>query len=139
MGVYCPSLRTSHPTVRPIPLYHGTGGTVHGNPLSHLRAPHPSVRPIPLYHGTGGTVYGSPLSESPISQCPSYPTVSWDRWDCPWESMSHLRAPYPSVRPIPLYHGTGGTVHGSPLSHLRDPSILSHCTTRSHLFHHTVG
>ena len=88
-------LRAPYPTFCPIPLYHGTGGTVHGSPLSHLRAPHPSVHPIPLYHGTGGTVYGNPLS--------------------------HLRAPYPSVCPIPLYHGTGGTVYGSPLSYLRAP------------------
>ena len=62
-------------------------------------------------------------SEGPISHCPSYPTVPWDRWDCPWEStVPHLRA---TVRPIPLYHGTGGTVHGSPLSHLRNH--ISHC------------
>ena len=152
MGVHWPPLRAPYHTVRPIPLYHGTGGTVHGSPLSHLRAPYPTVRPIPLYHGTGGTVHGSPLSllKGPISHCPSYPTVPWDRWDCPWEStvppkgphiplsvLSHctmgqvglsmgvhwppLRAPYHTVRPIPLYHGTGGTVHGSPLSHLRAP------------------
>ena len=60
MGVHCPCLGAPYPTVRPIPLYHGTGGTVHGSPLSLLR--------------------GS------ISHCPSYPTVPWDRWDCPWES-----------------------------------------------------
>ena len=128
MGVHCPSLRPPYPTVRPIPQYHGTGGTIHGSPLSLLK--------------------------SPISHCPSYPTVPWDRWDCPWEStvppegphiplsvLSHstmgqvglsmgvhcpsLRAPYPTVRPIPQYHGTGGTVHGSPISHLRAP--ISHC------------
>ena len=128
MGVHCPTWGTPYPTVRPIPLYHGTAGTVHGSPLSHLRAP--------------------------ISHCPSYPTVPWDRWDCPWEStvppegphiplsvLSHCTmgqvglsvgvrcptwgTPYPTVHPIPLYHGTGGTVRGSPLSHLRDP--ISHC------------
>ena len=142
MGVHCPSLGAPYPTVRPIPQYHGTGGTVHGSLLSHLRAP--------------------------ISHCPSYPTVPWDRWDCPWEStvpsegpyptvrpiplyhlrahiplsvLSHctmgqvglsmgvhcpsFRAAYPIARPIPLYHGTGGTVHGSPLSLLRGP--ISHC------------
>ena len=99
MGVYCPCSGAPYPTVRPIPLYHGTGGTVHGSPLSYLRAPYPTVRPIPLYHGTGETVHGS--------------------------TLSHLRAPYPTVRPIPLYHGTGGTVHGSPLSLLR--GSISYC------------
>ena len=83
------------------------------------------------------------------------PTVPWDRWDCPWEStvppegpriplsiLSHctigqvglsmrvlcpsLGAPYPTVRPISLYHGTRGTVH-SPLS-LR-PIPLYHGTS----------
>ena len=123
-------LRAPYPTVSPIPLYHGTDGTFHGGPLSHLRAPYPTFRPIPLYHGTGGTVHGSPLShlraphpsvrpiqdrwdclrestvpsESPISQCPSYPTVSWDRWDCPWESTVPPEGPH------------------TPLS------VLSHCT-----------
>ena len=241
MGVHCPCLGAPYPTVHPIPLYHGTGGTVHGSTLSHLRAPYPivyriplyhgtggtvhgsplsllrgphiplsvlshctmgwvglsmgvrcpclgapypTVRPIPLYHGTGGTVYGSTLSllKGSISHCPSYPTVPWDGWDCPWEytvpsegpisyRLSYptvpwdgwdcpwestvpalwlriplsvlsyctmgrvglsmgvhcpcLGAPYPTVRPIPLYHGTGGTVHGSPLSHLRAP--ISYC------------
>ena len=128
MGVHCPTWGPPYPTVRPIPLYHGTGGTVHGSPLSHLR--------------------------TPISHCPSYPTVPWDRWDCPWEStvppedphitlsvLSHCTMgqvglsmgvhcptwgpPYHTVCPIPLYHGIGGTVHGSPLSHLRTP--ISHC------------
>ena len=52
-----------------------------------LVAPYPTVRPIPLYHGMGGTVNGSPLSllSGSISHCPSYPTVPWDRLDCPWE------------------------------------------------------
>ena len=151
MGVHCPSLRAPYPTVHPIPQYHGTGGTVHGSPLSLLKGP--------------------------ISHCPSYPTVPWDRWDCPLEStvpsegphiplsvLSHstmgevglsmgvhcpslrapishctmgqvglsmgvhcpsLGAPYPIVRPIPQYHGTGETVHGSPLSLLKGP--ISHC------------
>ena len=97
MGVHCPCLVAPYPTVHPIPLYHGMGGTVHGSTLSHLRAPYPTVRPIPLYHGTGGTVHGS--------------------------TLSHLRAQYPTVRPIPLYHGMGGTVHGSTLSHLRDGTV----------------
>ena len=117
-----PELGPLYPTVRPIPLYHGTGGTVHESPMSHMR--------------------------TPISHCPSYPTVPWDRTDCPWESnvphedphiplsvLSHCTMgqdrlsmgvhcptwgpPYPTVCPIPLYHGTGGTLHGSPLSHLR--------------------
>ena len=77
MGVHCPCLGAPYPTVRPIPLYHGTGGTVHGSTLSHLRAPYPIVYPIPLYHGTGGTVHGNPLS--------------------------HLRAPYSTVLSEPLY------------------------------------
>ena len=46
----------SYPTVCPIPLYHGTGKTVHGNPLSHLRAPY-------------------------IPHCPSHTTVPWVRQD----------------------------------------------------------
>ena len=69
------------PTVHPIPLYHGTGGTggtVHGSPLSHLRAP--------IFH------------------CLSYPTVPWDRWDCPRESTVPPESPH-----IPL-------------------SVLSYCT-----------
>ena len=128
MGVHCPTWGPPYPTVHPIPLYHGTGGTVHGSPLSHLR--------------------------TLISHCLSYPTVPWDRWDCPWEStvppedphiplsvLSYCTMgqvglsmgvhcptwgpPYPTVCPIPLYHGTGGTVHGSPLSHLR--TLISHC------------
>ena len=119
MGVHCPSLRAPYPTVRPIPQYHGTGGTIHGSPLSLLKGP--------------------------ISHCPSYPTVPWDRWDCPWEStvpskghhiplsvLSHctmgqvglsmgvhcpsLRAPYPTVRPIPQYHGTTSNYNYNALS-----------------------
>ena len=88
MGVHCPCLGAPYPTVRPIPLYHGMGRTVHGSPLSYLRAPYPTVRPIPLYHGTGRTVHGSTLSllRGSISHCPFYPTVPWDGWDCPWES-----------------------------------------------------
>ena len=78
MGVHCPTSGTPYPTVCPIPLYHGIGGTVHGSPLSHLR--------------------------DPISHCPSYPTVPWDRWDCPWESTVPPEGPH-----IPL-------------------SVLSHCT-----------
>ena len=145
MGVHCPSLRAPYPTVRPIPLYHGTGGTVHGIPLSLLKGP--------------------------ISHCLSYPTVPWDRWDCPLEStvpsegphiplsvLSHstmgqvglsmgvhcpsLGTQYPTVCPIPLYHGTGGTVHGSPLSYLSHimcyscPTQLQsiHCIMVAHLF-----
>ena len=54
----------------------------------------------------------------------SYPTVPWDRWDCPWESIVLPEGPiYPTVRPTPLYNVTGGNVHGSPLSHLRGPHI----------------
>ena len=34
MGVHCPCLVAPYPTVRPIRLYHGTGGTVHGSTLS---------------------------------------------------------------------------------------------------------
>ena len=49
MGVHCPCLGAPYPTVRPIPLYHGTGGTVHGSPLSNLRAPYPTVLSEPLY------------------------------------------------------------------------------------------
>ena len=83
-----------------IPLYHGTGGTVHGNPLSHLGPqyttatlpcrtggndhgnpmyhPDPTVRPILLYHV--GQV-GRPMEYHPYPQCCprsyclSYPTV----------------------------------------------------------------
>ena len=60
MGVHCPCLGAPYPTVHPIPLYHGTGETVHGSQLTHLRCP--------------------------ISNCLSYHTVPWDRWDCPWKS-----------------------------------------------------
>ena len=133
MGVHCPCLVAPYPTVRLIPLYHGTGGTVHGSTLSHLRAPYPTVRPILLYHGTGGTVHGSPLSllSGSISHCPSYPTVRLiplyhgTGGTVHGSTLSHLRAPYPTVRPIPLYHGTGGTVHGSMLSLLS--GSISHC------------
>ena len=126
-----------------IPLYHGTGWTVYGSPLSHLRAltshclSYPTVpwdrldcpwestvRPIPLYRGTGWTVRGNPLSHlrTPISHCPSYPTVPWDRVDCPWKSTVS-----PDSTHIPLYHGTGRTVHviANPLFHLR--ALISHC------------
>ena len=105
MGVHCPIWGPSYHTVCPIPLYHGTGGTVHGSPLSHLR--------------------------TPISHCPSYLTVPWDRWDCPWESTVPPEDPH-----IPLSvlshctMGIGGTVHGSPLSHLRTP--ISHCPSYPH-------
>ena len=69
-SIYCWwVLNTNSTTVFPIPLYHGTVGTVHGSPLSHLRAPYPTVHPIPLYHGMGGTVLGSPLS---LLKDPSY-------------------------------------------------------------------
>ena len=70
MGVHCPCLGAPYPTVRPIPLYHGTGGTVHGSPPSLLRAP--------------------------ISHWPSYPTVQWGRWNCPWEST--VLASYPGYK-----------------------------------------
>ena len=35
-----------------------------------------------------GTVHGSLLFllRGLISHCPFYPTVQWERWDCPWES-----------------------------------------------------
>ena len=101
MGVHCPSLRDPYPTVRPIPLYHGTGGTVHGSPLSLLRGP--------------------------ISHCLSYPTV-YTMGQVGLSMGVHcpsLGTQYPTVCPIPLYHGTGGTVHVSPLSLLRGP--ISHC------------
>ena len=49
-----------------------------------------TVRPIPLYHVTGGSVYGSQLFllRTPTSHCPSYPTVPWDRQHClrDWKS-----------------------------------------------------
>ena len=175
MGVHCPTWGPPYPTVRPIPQYHGTGGTIHGSPLSLLKGPisHcPSYPTVPWdrwdcpWESTvppeGPHIPLSVLSHSTMGQvglsmgvhCPTwgppYPTVPWDRWDCPWEStvppeghhiplsvLSHCTMgqvglsmgvhcptwgpPYPTVRPIPLYHGTGGIVHGSPLSHLRAP------------------
>ena len=113
---------------------HGTGGTVHGSPLSHLRAPYPTVRPIPLYHGTGGTVHGSPLRHlrATISHCPSYPTVPWDRWDCPWESTVPSEGPIshcPSYPTVPWdrwdcpWESTA-----PPEGHHIPLSVLSHCT-----------
>ena len=87
-----------------------------------LKAPYPTVHPIPQYHQTGGIVHGSPLSllKGRISHCPSYPTVLSDRWDCPWKFTVPSEDPI-SHCPIPLYHGTSGTIHGSPLSHLSAP------------------
>ena len=83
-----------------------------------LGAPYPAVRPIPLYHGTGGTVDGIPLSllRDSISHCTMGQVGLSMGFHCPC-----LGAPYPTVRPIPLYHGTGGTVYGIPLSHVRTP------------------
>ena len=74
MGVQCPSWGATYPTVHPIPLYYGTGGTVHGGPLSLLRGP--------------------------LSHCLSYPTVLWDRWDHTCESTI-LSEPHCSI-PVPL-------------------------------------
>ena len=105
MGVHCPCLGAPYPTVRPIPLYHGTGGTVHGSPLSLLSG---SISHCPSYPTVPWDGWDCPwestvLSEGSISHCPSYPTVPWDGWDCPWEStvlsegsISHCPS-YPTV------------------------------------------
>ena len=65
--------------------------------------------------------------------CPSYSTVPWDRWDCPCESIVPSDPPYPTVHPIPLYHGTGGMMHGSPQSHGIGGTV--HVNPLSHLNH----
>ena len=72
MGVHCPTWGPPYPTVRPIPLYHGTGGAVHGSPLSYVSAPiSQTVHPIPLYHGLDRTAHENPLSYlSHISSIP---------------------------------------------------------------------
>ena len=96
MEVHCPCLVTPYPTVRPIPLYHGMGGTVHGSPLSLLRG---SISHCPSYPTVPWDGWHCPWestvpSEGPISHCPSYPIVPWDRWDCPWESTVPSEGPH---------------------------------------------
>ena len=97
-----------------IPLYHGTGWTVYGSPLFPPEGTHIPLSVLShctmgqvglsmgihcptnillsvLSHCTVGQVGLSvgihcPTLRTPISHCASYPTVPWDRLDCPWES-----------------------------------------------------
>ena len=68
-----------------------------------------------------------------IFHCPSYPTVPWDRWDCPWKSTVPLwptKSYCPSYPTVPCR--IGGTIHGNTLSHSGPPNS----TVRPILLYH---
>ena len=115
-----------YPTVRTVPLYHGTGRTVQWTShVSHCTCAisHCPYRPTVPWDWTDCPVdipcVPLHLCHIPLS-VPSHCTVGLDGLSSGHPMCPTAPVPYPTVRTVPLYRGTGRTVQWT--------SHVSHCT-----------